>query len=254
MALSVERKETILEKLYAEGNVLVRDLSQEFQVSEETIRRDLKELEKEGRLTRVYGGAYLGQNVNQNTSFDFRQNVMVREKRQIAQAVVSLLSGGETLFLCPSTTSKEVAQKLNGLRNLTVISNSLTIINQLENYENIHLIAIGGGFNRMRKSFEGRTAVESLNGYYADYAFVSCTGVDLVSGLTDASETQAQIRRTMLDHAQTKVLIADHTKFDKRTLASIAPLDMIDMVISDETPSAEWLTYFDLHHIQFLKG
>lgn len=250
--MSIERKKNILSRIQELGSVSVNELSSLFGVSEETIRRDLKELESEHRISRVYGGAYLGNTVSQDVPYNLRRDTLKKEKDLIAQAAFQFINSGDTVFLDPSTTSLAIAQLMKKKKNTTVITNALYIANALADSESARIICTGGEMDKQRQTFTGCATLEMLESYYADIAFVSCTGVNFTSGLTDSSETQARIRNMMLKHAQKKILIADYTKFGKTTLSQIAPLSDINCVICDSKLSEDWRKYFEEQHIQFI--
>lgn len=252
--IPAERKEQILSMIQEAGSVTVTELSQIFQVSEETIRRDLTELEKENGITRVYGGAYLGQTVGQELSYDMRRDIYRKEKALIAAAALPFVQSGDTIFLDPSTTSLALAQHFRNIKHITIITNALFIANAVAESQTARIICAGGELDNKYQTFNGCMALETLETYYADKAFVSCTGVSMDGGLTDSSESQARIRQKMLQHAKKKILIADYTKFGKTTLSAIAPLSMIDHVICDQKLSKEWMEYFEKYHIDFVDG
>lgn len=249
--MPVERKEKILSAIHENGSVTVLELSAAFDVSEETIRRDLSELEKENGITRIYGGAYLGQNTRQELSYDMRRDAYRKEKASIASASLRFTQNGDTVFLDPSTTALAIAQSFCNFKNITVITNALFIANALADSKNTRVICAGGELDKKYQTFNGCTALETLETYYADKAFISCTGVSIECGLTDSSESQARIRRKMLEHARERILIADHTKFGKITLSAIAPLYMINRVICNQSLSDDWLKFFEEQHIEF---
>mgnify|MGYP005796366693 FL=1 len=250
--MPVERRKKVLEMVQELGSVSVNELSVHFNVSEETIRRDLQQLENESRLSRAYGGAYLGDTVGQDVPFSLRKDTKKKEKEIIARGVKTIVQSGDTIFLCPSTTSLMIAQAIRNMKNLTIITNALFIANVLADSEDIRVICTGGELDKKRQTFSGCTTLEALNTFYADKAFVSCTGVSLEGGLTDSSEIQGRVRQTMLKHSQRKFLIADHTKFGKTTLSSIAPISDINCVICDQALSPNWLDTFHKYNIDFI--
>lgn len=252
--IPAERKEQILSIIQEAGSVTVTELSMTFGVSEETIRRDLTELEKENGITRVYGGAYLGQTVGQELSYNMRRDIYRKEKALIASAALPFVQSGDTVFLDPSTTSLALAQNFRNIKNITIITNALYIANAVAESPSARVICAGGELDNKYQTFNGCTALDTLETYYADKAFVSCTGVSMEGGLTDSSESQARIRQKMLQHAKHKILIADYTKFGKTTLSAIVPLSMIDRVICDQKLSNEWMAYFEKYHIEFVDG
>ncbi len=238
--LPQERRNHILSILQQRGSVAVNELSGYFHVSEETIRRDLLQMEQESILTRVHGGAFLSDVVREAVPYNLRRDTEKDAKNQIAMSCLPLIQGGDTLFLDSSTTALYIAERLRELRNITVITNALAIISVLADCADNRVIAIGGELDTESRCFTGWKTVDALSTYHADKAFVSCTGVSIAHGLTDSNEMEGRIRYLMLKNAQKRYLIADTTKFGKTTLTQITGLEMIDAVISDKQLSEEW--------------
>ena len=239
--LAVERRTRILELLHKQGLVTVSELSPAFHVSEETIRRDLQQLEDENGVARTYGGAYMAKAVHSDIPVNIRETIYLQGKEAIATLCDDLIIEGETLMLDSSTTSLQIAAHLKLKKNLTVITNSLRIAERLSGSEALRVICVGGTLRHTQLSFVGPSAPEMLGRFYADKAFVSCVGVALDKGLTDADELEAEVRRTMLAHARERILVADNTKLGKTSFSLISPLDGIDCLVTDREPDARWV-------------
>lgn len=250
--LPMERRKNILISLHSKGSVSVNELSAAFNVSEETIRRDLLQMEQESLLTRVYGGAYLSDIVAQAVPFQLRKDTEKESKYRIADLCTRFIHSGDTIFLDSSTTALCIAEKIKGIQSITVITNAHAIISCLSDCKDIRIIAVGGELDKDLMCYTGWTTLEALERYNADKAFVSCTGVSIEHGLTDSSEIEGRIRYLMLKNAQRKYLIADHTKFGKTTMSQIMPLDDIDVVICNKELGKDWITEFDRKSIQFV--
>jgi len=238
--LAVERQKKIIQILHRDGFVKVNNLSLEYNVSEETIRRDLQKLESEGQLYRTYGGAYLTQVVNSDIPVSFREEVLVESKSNIADICLGLIEERDTIILDASTTALHVAKRLYEFQKLTVITNSMKIISVLSEWEHIKVLSCGGTLRSTAMSFVGQESVKFLENYYADKAFVSCTSIDKERGITDSNEMEAQVRKKMLERASEKILIADITKFNSTSFAAIAPLSLIDTVVTDKRVDHEF--------------
>ena len=232
--LAEERKEIILKQLYEEGKVLVQDLSASINVSTETIRRDLKELENESLLKRVHGGAVLTKKINGELSVNIRKNIFLDSKKIIASKAIKYIVDGSTIFLDSSTTSIEIAEELFRYNHLKVITHSLLIAEILSKNINIHLILIGGNFNAKNFSFIGYTAQEQLNRYLADICFISSTGVNEMGLLVDSSEDEAIIRRLMIEHSENKYYVLDDTKFYRSSTYVIGNLNQFTGILSNK--------------------
>jgi DeoR/GlpR family transcriptional regulator of sugar metabolism len=240
--LAVERRTRILEVLHLQGLVTVAELGGAFHVSEETIRRDLKRLADERGVARTYGGAYVVQAVTSDIPVQVREIIARSAKEAIAALCVGQVEEGETLMLDSSTTALQVAAHLQLRRNLTVITNSLRIVERLSGCEGLRVICAGGALRHSQLSFVGPATAEVLGRFHADKAFVSCVGVTLETGLTDADELEAEVRRLMLARARERILIADATKLGKTAFSLIAPLERIGCLVTDQEPGATWLS------------
>ena len=231
--LAVERQKNILQTIHKDGFVKVNTMSIKYNVSEETIRRDLQKLESKGHLYRTYGGAYLTQVVNPDIPVDFREEVLIENKTNIAKICIELIEEGDTIMLDSSTTALHIANNLQSFHRLTVVTNSVKIVTALANHEHIRVLCSGGTLRSRSMSFIGEEGRAFYDNFYADKAFISCTSVDQNHGLTDTNEMEALIRKKMLSRASRKILIADITKFNSTAFAVIAPLDTVDTIVSD---------------------
>jgi len=250
--LAVERRSTILETLRRQGIVTVQELSKTFTVTEETIRRDLKKLESASGVARTYGGAYITKTVHSDIPVGIREGIYVEGKEAIADLAERAIVDGDTIILDSSTTSIHIAKRLQQRTHIIVITNSIKVVNVLAGSEAIKVICTGGTLRSRQLSFTGPAAVKSLASYYADKAFVSCTGIDLQNGLTDSDEQEAEIRKKMLEQAQEKFIVADNTKLGKISFAAIAPVDIANCIITDLELDDAWRAELDLRKIKYL--
>lgn len=249
--LAVKRQEKIMQILHRDGIVKVGETSISFGVSEETIRRDLQKLEKDGVLFRTYGGAYITKNVNPDIPVSIRESFYFEGKEDIGVICSDMIEEGDTIFLDSSTTALHIAEKIKYKKRLTVVTNAVKVITILaDSY--IKIIGCGGNLRSRSLSMVGIEAECTLNHYFTDKAFVSCTSVDMDKGLTDTNEQEARIRKLMLEHSAKKILIADATKFGKISFASICPLTAIDTVVSDTFLGEEWSIQFQKLGIEHL--
>ena len=245
--LAIERKNEILDKLRAEQRVLVSDLAAYYHVTEETIRRDLDKLEKEGYATKTYGGAILGNSTKTDLSYTIRNKTNVDAKNQIAAIASRLIEDGDHLMLDDSSTSLYLAKKLKEKKGLTV-----KLVVELSGVEGWTIILTGGRLKPESLALVGDQTQQSLRRYHVDKAVMSCKGIDLESGVTDSSEFHSQTKQSMLRCAKTRILILDSSKFDKISFIDIAPLDVFDTIVTNAAPSKAWLDYFAEHGIECL--
>ena len=233
--LAIERKNEILATLQKEQRVLVAELSQKYNVTEETIRRDLEKLEKEGFVKKTYGGAVLNNNTNVDLPLRIREKTNKKEKLIIAKLVSELVEEGETIMLDSSSTSLMAAKNLKQMKKLTVITNSVEVLIELSGNKGINVISTGGML---------RDASLSL--------VISCKGVDLEKGITESNENEAEIKNVMRNCAKTTILAIDNSKFDNVSFIKVPDLKKNDILVTDKILLDKWSQYFEDRNIQII--
>lgn len=251
--LAAERKNLILEKLQEEKKVVVSELSIVFGVSEETIRRDLDKLEKEGLAIKGYGGAVLNEN-NTDMPFHIRKKRNMAGKQRIAGLIAELIHDGDHIIVDPSTTAVSIMKALRHKKRLTVITNSIEVLVELTDVSGWDIISSGGTLRENYLALVGPRAIESISSFNADKVILSCKGIDLQKGITDANEMFSQVKQTMLRSAAQKILAVDCTKFDQVAFSRICDIAELDMVVTDVKPSEAWLACFEDYGITCLYG
>ena len=251
-ALSIERKNIILEKLNREKKVVVSALAKEFSVSEETIRRDLEKLEKEGFAIKSYGGAILNEDNDSEVPFKLRQQSNKSGKMKIAKLVADFISDGEHIFVDPSSTGVSVIKACEDKSGLTILTNSVEILLQLSDREDYNVISTGGTLVPNYLALVGPQCIESIEAFHADVAIVSCKGIDMTKGVTDSNQMLSQVKKKMLGSASKKVLAVDNSKFDKVAFSKICPVTDFDVVVTDEKPAEQWIEYFKEQGVMLL--
>lgn len=238
--LAIERKNAILERLQKEQRVLVAELSQEYGVTEETIRRDLDKLEKEGYVKKTYGGAVLNENTNIEMPLRIREKTNRREKQTIASLVASMIEDGDSIILDSSSTSLMVAQELKDRKKLTVITNSLEVLIEFSKSKGIQVISTGGLLKSSTLSLIGKNAEKTLENFYVDKAIISCKGLDVRKGVTDSSEDDAEIKKSMVSCSKKLIIAADNTKFGTISFAKVVDFRKGDILVTDSLPDDTW--------------
>lgn len=231
--LANQRKDKILELLKEDGSAKVVSLAKLFKVTEVTIRQDLEKLEKEGLVLREHGGAFLKNMVNQVRTFSLSHQDNLDKKERIANKCLEFIHAGDTIILDSGSTTTEIAKKLKGIKNLTVITNALNIALLLGVEPGIEVIMTGGEFKPPTLSLTGQKAADFFNGLNVHKLFLATAGLSLKAGLTYPSISDLVVKKAMINAAETTYLVADSTKIGKSSLASLGALSLIDYIITD---------------------
>ena len=238
--LAIERRREILERMKLDGKVIVSELARDFEVTEETIRRDLDRLDKEGLVSKTYGGAVAKQNPTLDLPYDVRQGVNVAQKQIIAEKLARLIRDGERVMLDSSSTALYVVRKLKDRKNLTIITNSVKILIELSDKSDWTVLSTGGVLKQNALSLGGSSAEKMIHSYHVDTAICSCKGLDMQLGIMDSNEQDSLIKQAMLDSAERRILALDAEKFDKKSFVKVCGLRDVDLIVTDRAPSAEW--------------
>ena len=238
--LAIERRSQILAKLQQERRVLVSDLSQFYNVTEETIRRDLEKLEKEGVAKKTYGGAILNENFNVDLPYTVRKKSNVANKQQIAEIIAEMIEDGDHIIMDASSTALYVAKRIKNKKNITLITNSIEIILELSDMTGWKILSTGGSLKEGSLSFVGYQAEDMIKKFHVDKAIISCKGVDIENGFTDSNEMDAQVKKAILNSAKYKILAADSSKFNKISFTKIGDFSDIDTIVTDNPLEERW--------------
>ncbi len=232
---TVDRREKIMKLLAENGKVYVHELSALFKVSEVTIRNDLDQLEKKNHLIRARGGAL---KMEGQVSLDFnlseKHQLHYPEKARIGKKAAALIANSETIILDSGTTTAEIARNLTGCDGISVITNAINIVNILVQNPNINVIIPGGYLRQNSLSLVGPFASKSLKSLYVDKAFIGVDGFDPKLGAFTPNIEEAYLNEIMIDIAKEVILVADSSKFNRKSLAHICPTSKIDVIITDE--------------------
>lgn len=250
--LSAERKLKIAEMVGKSGGIRTSELSDIFSVSEMTVLRDLATLEKQGILTRVYGGAVSSQSFSTETPNIVREKIRTTEKNKIASLASKIIDEGDNIFLDGSTTTHALAKRLYNLKEIKVVTIGLDILNELKDIDSVEVICPGGVLDKITMNFLGRSTEEFLKNLNSDKAFISTSGISIKAGLTEPNPQQAFIKKIMLENAQQRILLADGSKYDVIALNRICDLSDLDIVITDNKPDNEYFHFFKQNNIKVL--
>lgn len=233
---SPERQNQILQILARNQRISVAEVCELFDISEATARRDLEALAEQGKLQRVHGGAIALSEAPPEAPILQREREQAAEKIRIGLAAAALVQDGETVFLGSGSTVLEAARALR-TRSLTVITNSLPVINLLAGLENIQVICLGGMLRDSELSFIGHITEQALAEVRADKVLLGIRAVSLEHGLTNDYLPETMTDRAILQAGREVILLADHTKFGRVAAARLAPLESVHTLVTDsETP------------------
>jgi DeoR/GlpR family transcriptional regulator of sugar metabolism len=234
---SLERQNQILQFVLRSQRISIREVCENFSVSEATARRDLETLASKGKVQRVHGGAIALTQAPPEQPILQRQDEQTQEKLRIGQAAAALVHDGETVFLGSGTTVLEAARTLRGRRNLTVITNSLPVVNALAGAEGITIICLGGMLRDSELSFIGHITEQTLVEVRADKVFIGTRAISLEHGLTHEYLPETMTDRAILKAGKEIIVVADHTKFGRAATVLLAPLESIHTIVTDgQTP------------------
>ncbi|MEA1787067.1 DeoR/GlpR family DNA-binding transcription regulator [Arenibacter sp. GZD96] len=231
--LPKQRKSKILDIIKEDGFAKVVELARIFKVTEVTIRQDLEKLEEEGLIVREHGGAFLKNIPSQVQSLQLANQSNLELKEAIAVKCLAFIESGDTIILDSGSTTTEIAKKLIGYTNLTVITNALNIALLLGPEPGIDVIMTGGEFKGPTLSLTGQKAADFFEGLNVQKLFLATAGISLKYGLTYPSLSDLVVKKAMIHAAEITYLVADHTKFGTSALASLGALSLIDFIITD---------------------
>ncbi|MEV5025251.1 DeoR/GlpR family DNA-binding transcription regulator [Paenibacillus sp. LPE1-1-1.1] len=238
-----KRREKIVECLHQKGQVVVKELAKEMNVSEGTLRTDLRLLEDEGIIERTHGGAVLANKkaVHRGDSFFTRSELNYPEKRAIGMQAARLVSRGQCVLLDASSTVLELAKALADCDYLTVVTNGLDAAMILNQNPRINVILIGGVLRSGSRTVEGVLGKNVLDGIHADLFFTSAEGVSIEEGMTDFSLYEAELKKRMAANARKTIALADHTKLGRRSIATSVEMAQLHTLITDAKADKSYL-------------
>ncbi len=236
--IAKERHRRIVDEVGHSGSARVSDLARKFDVTEETIRRDLRVLSQQGRLIRTHGGALAadyGPDPASHVELPFAQRDSTRmpEKRAIAAVASKLIHPGEVIVLDASSTACELARQLPDIP-LTVVSNSLAVCSILSGRAQIHTICTGGVLDADAMAFVGLQAEKTLESFNVGKFFHSCRGIDPDRGISEADERQAELKLRAMQLATESILLVDTSKFGVASSFFYASADSVDLLVTDD--------------------
>jgi DeoR family fructose operon transcriptional repressor len=230
--LSEERRNKILEIVNHDKIIKIDDITEKFNISVATARRDLDILEEQLYIKRIYGGAALVMPSGTEPLFFTREMENRTEKIAIGKAAAEMVVEGDTIYIDTGTTTLEVARNLMKINNITVLTSSLTIMNELAN-SNVTVYSLGGKIRPHELSMSGSIAINALEQFCVEKAFIGAAGVTFNEGISDFNYEEAQVRLMAIKRAKQSILVADSSKFGNNAFARTCSLDYFHTIITD---------------------
>ncbi|WP_067926800.1 DeoR/GlpR family DNA-binding transcription regulator [Alicyclobacillus shizuokensis] len=234
--LAAQRRKEIYHMLATRGQVELQELAAHFQVSMMTIRRDLEQLEQEGKARRVHGGAIVGEQKWMPDSLEVKSTANIQQKQAVARKVMTLLKPNRSIFLDAGSTAYEVAKELTAsfLEPLTVCTPDLQIALLLSQTPRFQVYACGGLVDSATASFGGAFATRMIRSLHADLALIGCDGLTLKDGAMSARVEQVSVKQAMMERSLQVALMTDSSKLGRVSFATIAPLHAFDYAVMDD--------------------
>jgi len=247
-----ERQKHILSLLTRQQRLSVAEIVAQFAISEATARRDLESLASQGKVQRVHGGVIAVEQAPPELPILERESEQLDEKIRIARAASELVSDRETIFLGSGSTVLEVARHLRNRRNLTVITNSLPVLNTLVGINGITVISLGGMLRDSELSFIGHITEQALMEVRADKVIMGTRGVSLEHGLTNDYLQETLTDRAILKIGRKVIIVADHTKVNRVATALLAPLDSMQTFVTDAKADKKFIQVLKKNGIEVI--
>ncbi|MFD1955244.1 DeoR/GlpR family DNA-binding transcription regulator [Paenibacillus thailandensis] len=252
-----ERKQIILELLQLNGKVRTPELVQELDVSSETVRRYLEELEHEKKLKRVYGGAVKINVEREEPAYVNREVRQAEEKRLIGRAAAALVQDHDTIAVDDGTTTLQMIDSLVTKKNLTLLVSSVYTLNLLLGYKNRNIfdgeiVFIGGRVNTKHYRTSGSLAMEFMSNFHVDKSFLVADGLQIDHGVTSYDDERGILARTFMKQANQTIVLADHTKIGTNHFYKFADFKEIDMIVSDVSPPKAWKSKLEEQDVHWI--
>lgn len=244
--MRISRIDQIEQYIIEHKSASIDTLCELFQISKNTLRRDLEVLVSRGNVEKVYGGVIASENIlpiPDLVTFQDRASRNFLSKQRIAALAASFVRERDIIFIDSGTTTMNIVDYLTHLNTVTIITNSIQVINKSMNYPNINLIVLPGTLKRDTASLTGSSCVEYLEDYNIVRAFMACTGVSVLSGVCNASTDEYNIKKAALKKSQKHYLLADSSKFGRASLMTYGDMNQFDYILTEKMPDDAFCSY-----------
>ncbi|WP_411343559.1 DeoR/GlpR family DNA-binding transcription regulator [Paenibacillus sp. WLX1005] len=245
--MKARRLQDIEEYIRTQKSVTLDELCVRFDVSKNTIRRDINQIVQKGSIEKVYGGVT---SASELVPFENRNIRNQSKKNEIGRLAAACIEAHDLIYIDSGTTTRNIIDHLDPALPLTILTNSLDVINGVADMQHVTLLVIGNTYKPKTRSFVGMDNPLSLQKYNVNKAFMAATGVSMTHGLTNSDLLEYEIKKVIAEKAQKLILLADNSKFGKSTLLTYAPLKDVDILISSEPLDDDYRSFCEQHHIQ----
>ena len=249
--MRAERLNAMEQYILGKETVSLEELSTQFSVSMNTIRRDVMELLSRGNIRKVYGGVS-STLINRPVGFSVRAQKNSRAKQIIGRLASQLVSDGASIVLDSGSTTPYILQHIGEKNGVTVITHSLTALYAASSLSNLNIIALGGIYAPATSSFTGISTLDALSRLSIQTIFISATGVSIENGLTNSTYLEAEIKRSVVQRGNRVVLMADQSKFGHSAVISFCPFEQLYAIVTDCLPSEPYLEAIDRYGIRLI--
>lgn len=247
-----QRIAEIEQYIYSRKSVTLDELCEVFQVSKNTIRRDIEVIIQNPDIVKTYGGVTINSQTKKLlVSFNERNIKNAEAKRLIAAKAASLVNNGDSIFIDSGTTTLCMLDYLRD-KTITLLTNNLEVVTQAIPYENITLVSLPGTLNRKALSFTGNSAAKFLSSYNIKKAFLAATGITLENGATNSSPEETCIKEMAVKKSQETYLLADSGKFGVVSLLTYSDVDSFSGIITEKLPDESFCAYAEAHHVSII--
>ncbi len=245
-----KRHQEIIELIKAQGQVNTEDLVERFNVSPQTIRRDLNELAELDKIKRNHGGATIATS-SENSPYQTRKISSKDEKQRIAKKVVEHIPDGATLFIDIGTTPEAVARELlQSHQNLRIVTNNIHVASLLMTKPDFKVILAGGEVRNRDGGVTGEATMDFISQFRLDFGIIGISGIDFDGSLLDFDYHEVRVKRAIIENSRSVYLGVDHTKFGRNAMVKLGGLDEVDLIITDQTPPESICALIKEHNIQ----
>ena len=239
-----QRQQEILSLVHQQGFVSIESLAQNFNVTSQTIRRDINSLCEKQLLTRYHGGAGLSSSV-ENVEYATRQVMNLEEKRNIAEMTANNIPNQASIFINIGTTTEEVAKALLNHTNLRIITNNLNVAAILRSNPSFEIIIAGGVVRQRDGGITGEATIDFIHQFRVDFGIIGISSIDSDGALLDFDYHEVRVAQAIIENSRQIFLVADHTKFGRNAMVRLGAIDQIDALFTDRYPPENIVTLLE---------